>query len=149
MSTLTIQDKSALSGMIDTLERTSPRLAQACRYLGDSLRASYLKLAAAVEQGDVAEAATQAERIRESDLLAGIAGKFHDLREKASDLWDALRPWAKVIFGLTVGIAGAFLAAELGLILSAILLIGGFLYAIRNALELMLKKGTEHAPIND
>lgn len=43
----------------------------------------------------------------------------------------------RVIFDLTVGLAGYFLAAELGLMLSAILMIGGFLYAITNALDVL------------
>lgn len=145
MTPLTIENRKALDAAWDNIERTSSDLADACRYVGTTMRGRFLGLYQALQSGDEAGVAENVKALITSDLISSFAGKFRSLRERAYDLWSDLAPWGKVIFGLTVGLAGYFLAAELGLMLSAILMIGGFLYAITNALDVLYRNGIGRA----
>jgi hypothetical protein len=70
-----------------------------------------------------------AEQIRESELVVGIASKFHDLREGATQLASILGPLAKTVIGLTVVVAAAFLLGE-ATVLAVLLMLGGFVMAM-------------------
>lgn len=130
-------DPSALQSLQQQFRAASPRLAAACEQVGAAMRGRFVRLAAALEDADAPAVAGIVDELRESELVTGLAGKLHDLRDKAHALFDALAPWAKVIAGLVVGIGAYFAAAELGLVLTALLMIGGFLYAIVNALDVI------------
>jgi hypothetical protein len=121
--------------LLRAIRSVSSSLADACIHLGTAMRGSFLQLQAALAEDDVPRIAVLVRRVQDSDLITGIAGKFHHLREQATDLWNKLAPWGKTIFGLVVGLIGYFLAAELGVILSAILMVGGFLYAISSGID--------------
>ncbi len=143
MSALTIDDKAALSDALENVKRVSNDLYETCKYVGTTMRGSFLALATAIGDNDIPKITDIVGTIRESVVVIGLSSKLHHLRERASEIWDELAPWGKVIFGLTIGIAGFFLSAQLGLLLSAILMIGGFLYAVTSALAIMYRKGLE------
>ena len=138
-----INKATALQQVSNKIRETSLELAAACEHIGAAMRTTYIQLAEAVEAGNAPKIAELVSRIQNSDLVTGVAGKFHHLREEATELWNGLLPWAKVIFGLVVGLAGYFLAAELGLVLAAILMIGGFWYAAINAQSAVLRRGLD------
>ncbi len=136
-------DNAVVKDLIQRIRSASSTMADACAYVGSAMRGTFVQLQVAVAQNDMPRIATLVESIRENELISTISGKFHHLRERATDLWDALRPWAKTIFGVVVGLVGYFLAAELGMILAAILMVGGFLYAIVNGMDAATRRAEQ------
>lgn len=149
MSSFTITETAALNSLLRKYEELSPDLAAACKRIGASMRGRYLKIAAALESDDYIEAGSTASEIVDSEVVTGLTAQFYHLRERIMTLRDELGPWAKVVFGLTMGAAGYFLAPEIGIVLGAILMVGGFLYAIAQAKEVIYRKGMERALGND
>lgn len=137
-----------MSSLVDTdtarqlsakFRELSPSLARACEHLGSAMRNSYLKLFEAIHGGDMVSAARIMEEIQKSELVVGVAAKFHDVREKVQALRDDLAPFAQTVLGLTMVVAGAFLFGEVA-ILATLLMIGGFLIAISGLPKQMMDR---------
>lgn len=139
MTELAVMTKSAVQEAIQSLRGASRELERFCQHLARSLRGSYLQLMNAVHRGDDVEALGIFERIRESDLVSGLAAKLHGMRESISEAVEALAPWFKVIGGLVVGLVGFFVFAESSILIAGVLVVGGFLYAIQHGLDAVAK----------
>ena len=138
-------DAATLSTLSASIQSISSELWEACEHVGSAMREQLLRLRRALAGHDDVEAASVFESMRESSLVQGLASKFHDLRDGLSHLRDELAPWAKVIGGLVAALAGYFIFAEVSVVVAGVLVIGGFVYAILNALDVLSRKGLDGA----
>ena len=123
------------------LQSASPKFAKHCEHLGSSLRPKFLSLHKAIMAENASTASEIFQSIMSSELITGTTAKLHDIKEDINNIKEALVPWIKTIGGLVAALAGYFIVAELGIFWAALLVIGGFLYAIITAWQTVYKTG--------
>ncbi|MCJ2034871.1 hypothetical protein [Methylobacterium sp. J-068] len=117
----------------DAIHAISLAFAKAARHIGAAMRGTYLKLHSAIENSDLPTISDLLDKIRNSDLVASTATKFHALREKVDRLVDVAAPFMGAAAGVILGLAGFWLV---GGIVGALLAVAGFLWAGYSAVSL-------------
>ena len=124
------------------LRAVSVPFAKGCEYLGSAMRGKYLRLVDAIHNADSTAALGIIDEIRQSEFVAGLAGKLHDLRETVSEIRSKLGPFMQTIVGLSMIVAGALLLGEMAL-LAVLLMVGGLLIALAGLPVQMANRVTE------